>query len=269
MIDNTPWVQRIMRKEMLWVGMVTLLFCLVSRPSFGLQGTCCGLRISEAFEKPVISYQVSVKTVSGTRYPAASEKPVISYQLSVISKDSIQHPSPGIQHPASGIQHPAPSIQHPASGIQHPASSIQHPASSIRHPASSIQHPVSSIQHPASFPLLYKLYWIGSISMVVLLIFYFLYLYKKEKYRFVKPLTFVLLFLALSLYLIEQGRIFTGHFDPVRHLFIPGYQEANEIGFLRFMYKLTLGIALCAYGFTNFLASQKSKKSINSEAELN
>ena len=175
MINNTPWVQRIMRKEMLWVGIVTLLFCLVSGPSFGLQGS-------------------GENTLTPNPYPLS------------------------------------PSF---------------------------------------SFPLLYKLYWIGSISMVVLLIFYFLYLYKKEKYRFVKPLTFVLLFLALSLYLMEQGRIFTGHFDPVSHLFIPGYQEANEIGFLRFIYKLTLGIALCAYGFTNFLASQKNKKSINSEAELN
>jgi len=115
-----------------------------------------------------------------------------------------------------------------------------------------------------SVPLLYELYWFGCISMVVLLIFYFLYLYKKEKFRLVKPLTFLLLFLALSLYLMEQGQIFTGHFDPVRHLFVAGYHEANEIGFLRFIYKLTLGIALCVYGFTNFLARQKVEAALSS-----
>lgn len=108
-----------------------------------------------------------------------------------------------------------------------------------------------------SIPLLYKLYWVGAISMVVLLIVYFFFLYKKEKYQLVEPLIFLLIFLALSLYLMEQGHVFSGYFDPARHLFVPGYHEANDIGFLRFIYKLTLGVALCVYGFITFLARQK------------
>ncbi|MEW5801976.1 MAG: hypothetical protein AB1847_07715 [bacterium] len=124
--------------------------------------------------------------------------------------------------------------------------------------ASAFHH--AGDNHAEAIPLFYKLYWTGSISMVVLLIIYFFYLYKKEKYWLVKFLTFLLLFLAFSLYLIEQGQSFAGYFDPVRHLFMPGYHEANTIGFLRFIYKLTLGIALCVYGFMTFLTRQENKK---------
>jgi len=188
MTDNIRRVQRRMPKEMLWVGIVTVLLCLTT-------GLC------RSFPWSGVSEAYTAQSVA--RNPQRAMHTV----------------QPGIP------------------------------------------------QDSFSVPLLYELYWIGSISMVVLLIFYFFYLYKKEKLWLVKPLTFLLLFLALSLYLMEQGQTFTGHFDPARHLFVPGYHEANDIGFLRFIYKLTLGIALCVYGFTNFLARQKNKKSMNSEAE--
>jgi uncharacterized membrane protein len=113
-------------------------------------------------------------------------------------------------------------------------------------------------------PFMYKLYWIGLISMMILIMLYFFLFYRKENYQSLKSLTILLILLAFSLYLLEQGRVFTGYFDPVRHVFVSGYHEANNMGFLRFIYKLVLGIALCGYGFSNFLSRQRDKKeSIN------
>jgi hypothetical protein len=209
MIDNTSWVQRRMRKEMLivekavsrliWVEIVTLLLCLAA-PCWSF----AGLR-----RIPVEQPRGVARTVETVKWGDMSLSPCPKVP---------QSPCPPV--PKS----PSPYLE---------------------------------------VPLFYELYWIGLISMVILLIFYFFYLYKKEKFRFVKPLTFLLLFLALSLYLMEQGQTFTGHFDPVRHLFVSGYHEATEIGFLRFIYKLTLGIALCVYGFTSFLARQKVEKAVS------
>jgi len=113
-------------------------------------------------------------------------------------------------------------------------------------------------EHPntLSIPVAYKLYWIGLIFLVIFLLVYFLTMYKKEKFTSLKPLTIFLLLLALSLYLLEQGRIFTGYFDPVKG-FVSGFHEPNTIGFLRFLYKLIAGIALCMYGFIIFFAHKK------------
>ncbi|MCL6582475.1 MAG: hypothetical protein K6U11_02440 [bacterium] len=116
--------------------------------------------------------------------------------------------------------------------------------------------------HSTSIPVLYKLYWIGLIIMVVLMVGYFFFLHPKEKYQFIKPLTIIFILLALSLYLIEQGRVFTGYFDPsAGGRFVSGYHENNEIGFLRFVYKLTLGMALWAFGFITYQVRLKNKKS--------
>ncbi|MEW6381845.1 MAG: hypothetical protein AB1611_19900 [bacterium] len=112
-----------------------------------------------------------------------------------------------------------------------------------------------------NIPLLYKLYWVGLIAMVVLMVSYFFFLHQREKHRLIKPLTLLFIFLALSLYLMEQGQILSGYFDSAAKVFVPGYHEVNEIGFLRFFYKLTLGIALWAFGFITYLDRLKNKKS--------
>jgi len=117
-------------------------------------------------------------------------------------------------------------------------------------------------EHPdsLSIPVTYKLYWIGLIFLVIFLLVYFLIMYKKEKFTSLKPLTIFLLLLALSLYLLEQGRIFTGYFDPVKG-FVSGFHEPNTIGFLRFLYKLIAGVALSMYGFIIFFAHKKKYRS--------
>ena len=117
-------------------------------------------------------------------------------------------------------------------------------------------------EHPGALPITYKLYWIGLILLVILLLVYFLIIYKKEKFTSLKPLTIVLLLLALSLYLLEQGRIFTGYFDPSMGKFVSPFHEPNTIEFLRFLYKLMAGIALCMYGFIIFF-SHKSLRPNN------
>jgi len=116
--------------------------------------------------------------------------------------------------------------------------------------------------HPntLSIPVVYKLYWIGLILLVAFVLVYFLTIYKKENFTPLKPLTISLLLLALSLYLLEQGQIFTGYFDPVRG-FVSGFHEPNTIGFLRFLYKLIAGIALCMYGFIIFFTNKKKYRS--------
>ncbi len=100
-------------------------------------------------------------------------------------------------------------------------------------------------------PFTYKVYWIGIIFLLTLLLFYFIINYKREKKKIkLSPLlTFFLLFLAVSLYILEQGKVFIGYFDPVKG-FVAGYHEPNHIGFLRFVYKLGSGIALAIYGVT-------------------
>lgn len=129
-------------------------------------------------------------------------------------------------------------------------------------PEKETQGTIHTAAHPDTLPIpvIYKLYWIGLIFLVIFLLVYFLIIYKKEKFTSLKPLTIFLLLLALSLYLIEQGRIFTGYFDPVKG-FVSGFHEPNTIGFLRFLYKLTAGIALCMYGFIIFFAHKKKYKS--------
>ena len=123
---------------------------------------------------------------------------------------------------------------------------------------------IHNIEHPdtLSIPIAYKLYWIGLILLVILLLVYFLIIYKKEKFTSLKPLSIVLLLLALSLYLLEQGRIFTGYFDPSMGKFVSPFHEPNTIEFLRFLYKLMAGIALCMYGFIIFF-SHKSLRPNN------
>ena len=121
---------------------------------------------------------------------------------------------------------------------------------------------INAAEHPDShsIPIAYKLYWIGIIFLVIFLLVYFLIIYKKETFTSLKPLTIFLLLLALSLYLLEQGRIFTGYFDPVKG-FVSGFHEPNTIGFLRFLYKLIAGVALCMYGFIIFFAHKKKYRS--------
>jgi len=129
-------------------------------------------------------------------------------------------------------------------------------------PANEKHEPVPSAEHPEtlSIPIGYKLYWIGLIFLVIFLLVYFLIMYKNKNFTSLKPLTIFLLLLALSLYLLEQGQIFTGYFDPIKG-FISGFHEPNTIGFLRFLYKLIAGIALCMYGFMVFFAHKKNYKS--------
>ncbi|MGA1874030.1 MAG: hypothetical protein ACMUIA_00310 [bacterium] len=107
-------------------------------------------------------------------------------------------------------------------------------------------------------PMTYRVYWIGLIILAVLILGYFLIMYKKERIRLFPSLTVLLFLLAIFLYILEQLPFFAGYFEPARG-FIPGYHEPNTIGFLRFLYKLLLGIGLCAYGFVVFFSYHKRR----------
>ena len=113
----------------------------------------------------------------------------------------------------------------------------------------------SQVPH-AGPPLKYKLYWIGLISLTISILIYFLIIYKKGEIKVLKGWTVLLFLLAISLYFLEQSRLFTGYFDSVKG-FMPGYHEPNTLGFLRFLYKLFSGIALGLYGFVVFFTHQK------------
>ena len=100
-----------------------------------------------------------------------------------------------------------------------------------------------------NIPPLYYLYWVLLGLAFTIGCAYCLWIYKwgRPKQEGL-ALAKTLIGLAVILYLINQAPQLKNHFDPIKHQFVVGYQEPPRIGFIKFFYKIGLGILLIIYG---------------------
>jgi hypothetical protein len=107
-------------------------------------------------------------------------------------------------------------------------------------------------ESPSGMPLVYLFYWGILILIMVIILIYFVYRFKKKQARPIIPLAVFLVLFALSIYALEIiAPTFTGRFDPGSLRVVHEFHEGTNMGFLRFLYKFLLGIFMTVFAFLN------------------
>lgn len=103
--------------------------------------------------------------------------------------------------------------------------------------------------HHAPPPLIYYINWGLILIGFIITCFYCLTVYKRGKPKHEGlGLAMLLIILVIVLYVTNQLPSVQRHFDPASHQFADGYHESSVIGFVKFIYKMALGICLTIYG---------------------
>lgn len=98
-------------------------------------------------------------------------------------------------------------------------------------------------------PKIYYFYW-GVLLLTLLIVAgYFYRIYKELPQRETLTFAALLIICGLVLYLVEQMPSFAGYFDTGKKIFVEGYHEPVVMSFLRFIYKIVLGILFVVYAF--------------------
>ena len=103
--------------------------------------------------------------------------------------------------------------------------------------------------HQAEIPSLYYIHWglLGISFLIVSIIT--IRAYKSKSQHNNSILTGLFILVAVSLYSLDQLPALHGYFDATTHKFISGYHESSPIGFIKFIYKVALGIFMTVYAF--------------------
>jgi len=105
---------------------------------------------------------------------------------------------------------------------------------------------------PAEVPLIYLFYWGILILVMVIILIYFVYRYKRHQSKPIIPLAVFLILFGLMIYILEIiAPTFSGKFDLSTLRIVHEFHESPSLGFMRFIYKFILGIFMAFFAFLN------------------
>jgi len=129
-------------------------------------------------------------------------------------------------------------------GVIHPAAHPEHASQEQENPSDHFAD-----DHHSPPPSIYYLYWMFLGLTFVIVCFYCLWVYKKGKPEHEGlSLSIILVSLVIILYAMNQFPELQRHFDSASRQFVNGYYESTTAGFVKFIYKIMLGILLMIYG---------------------
>jgi len=114
---------------------------------------------------------------------------------------------------------------------------------------------------PADVPLIYLFYWGTLILVMVIILIYFVYRFKRKPGRPIISLAIFLVLFVVVIYGFEiLTPVFSGRFDLTTSKIVHEFHESANLGFMRFLYKFLLGVFLTVFAFLNL--DRKRYKSV-------
>jgi cytochrome bd-type quinol oxidase subunit 2 len=153
------------------------------------------------------------------------------------------------KHSDSVVGHRSSAVsQHPEHGNEHDPHAAQTSSTRSGHGAEHETADAHGNGHHVQPPFIYYLSW-GLLGFTFIIVCsYCLWVFKRGKPKHEGlTLAVFLVLLAIALYALNQFPELQRHFDPASHQFVDGYHESATFGFVKFIYKVALGILLMIY----------------------